>query len=165
MLCFDVRVQQNHWLIAHGDECVNWDAASQQKFHASHAQGLFSHAAAGTNFNATLSGLPDYQFRRLHAVRHQCGGKIDLLIFNRWSDHVTSTLMELHALVECMRLPSRFQGCDVGLPLSPCGMNGFYIEINRIIVMDSGRLGVRQDSNRWRHRKTRWRDLCFRKHT
>jgi len=42
--------------------------------------------------NATLSGLPDYQFRRLQSVINAAARSI----FNlRWSDHVTSALMEL----------------------------------------------------------------------
>jgi len=45
--------------------------------------------------NATLSGLPDYQFRRLQPVINAAARSI----FNlRWSDHVTSALMELHWL-------------------------------------------------------------------
>jgi len=96
--------------------------------------------------NATLSGLPEYQFRRLQSVINAAARSI----FNlRWSDHVTSALiiviiiiiitqlvtrhksitisdesqtregtaLDGTALVECSR-SSRLQGCDVGLPLS-----------------------------------------------
>jgi len=43
--------------------------------------------------NATLSGLPDYQFHRLQSFINAAARSI----FNlRWSDHVTSALMELH---------------------------------------------------------------------
>jgi len=45
--------------------------------------------------NATLSGLPDYQFRRLQSAINAAATSI----FNlRWSDHITPALMELHWL-------------------------------------------------------------------
>ena len=45
--------------------------------------------------NATLSGLPDYQYRRLQSVINAAARSIFRL---RWSDHVTPALMELHWL-------------------------------------------------------------------
>ena len=45
--------------------------------------------------NATLSGLPDYQYRRLQSVINAAARSILRL---RWSDHVTPALMELHWL-------------------------------------------------------------------
>jgi hypothetical protein len=45
--------------------------------------------------NATLSGLPDYQYRRLQSVVNAVARHISRL---RWSDHVTPALMELHWL-------------------------------------------------------------------
>jgi hypothetical protein len=45
--------------------------------------------------NATLSGLPDYQYRRLQSVINAAATSIFRL---RWSDHVTPALMELHWL-------------------------------------------------------------------
>ena len=45
--------------------------------------------------NATLSGLPEYQFRRLQSVINAEARSIYNL---RWSDHVTPALMELHWL-------------------------------------------------------------------
>jgi len=56
--------------------------------------------------NATLSGLPDYQFRRLQSV-------INAAAFGPRNISLDET-----ALVECSQL-SRLQGCDVGLALSP----------------------------------------------
>ena len=48
--------------------------------------------------NATLSGLPEYQFRRLQAVINAAARSIYNL---RWFDHVTPALMELHCLSAC----------------------------------------------------------------
>ena len=45
--------------------------------------------------NATLSGLPEYQFRRLQSVINAAARSIYNL---RWSDHVTPALIELHWL-------------------------------------------------------------------
>jgi len=45
--------------------------------------------------NATLYGLPEYQFRRLQSVINVAARSI---YYQRWSDNVTPTLLELHWL-------------------------------------------------------------------
>jgi len=58
--------------------------------------------------NATLSDLPDSQFRRLQSVINAAASPVV-------GPHNAS--LDVTALVECGR-SSQLQGCDVGLPLS-----------------------------------------------
>jgi len=85
--------------------------------------------------NATLSGLPDYQYRRLQSVINVA---VRLIYSLWWSDHVTPALMELHWLNSVDRVNFKVATlvCHYLNDLAPPYMSA---SLNRIADIDSQR--------------------------